>query len=124
MASSLIQRFAIDTEDLATIDYSKELEHIIQQTTSDKAIQYMNDMRKEVQQAVDPVKPILSISREGLQGASLTVRPTSKLARSLESTAVEDLTKVFKKLSVSLVKYMQQQQHTYSRPGGFYRSYS
>ncbi len=58
MASSLIQDFAIDTEDLATIDYQKELEYIMQQTASDKAIQHMNTIYKETQQAIDLEKPL------------------------------------------------------------------
>ncbi len=48
MASSLIWRFAIDTEDPVTVDYQKELEHIMQQTALDKAIQHMNDIRKKL----------------------------------------------------------------------------
>ncbi len=134
MVSSLIRRFAIDTEDLATVNYQKELEHIMQQTVSDKAIQRMNAIHKEAQQAMDPEKPLQLISnqeglpgtsnQEGLPGARPAVRPASKPAKYPESIIVEDLTKAFEKLNVSLVQYMQQQQPRYLQPGGFYGQYS
>ncbi len=52
---------------------------------------------------MDLEKLLQSISnQEGLLGARLITR-LSKLARSPESIAVEDLTKAFKKLSINLV---------------------
>jgi hypothetical protein len=38
MASKLIRKLEIDTEDLDTVDYKKVLKYVVKQTASDKAI--------------------------------------------------------------------------------------
>jgi hypothetical protein len=48
-------KIAIDTKDPDTVDYQQELEHVIKQTASDKAIQRMDATRNPSQQQAEVV---------------------------------------------------------------------
>ena len=104
--SKLIQKLKIDTKDLDTINYTKVLKHVIKQTASNKAIQQMNSMQNPSQQQTEVVdqivkqlQPTVFVTKEQ-QLADLVVKPTT----ALETTAVNQLTKAFEKLSVNLLQ--------------------
>ena len=59
MASKLIRKFTIDTEDPSTVNYQEQLEHVMKQTASDKAIQRMNATRAPSQQQNEVVDQIV-----------------------------------------------------------------
>jgi hypothetical protein len=122
MASKLIRKFTIDTEDPMTINYQKQLDHIIQETASDKAIQRMNAIQTASQLPIggtDSAKPLAGDHEE-----PRPVEPMTKPAKSVKSSepvTVEDLTKAFEKLSVNIIQQVQaQQQSAYPRSGGLY----
>src|SRR6202042_1967529 len=50
IASRLIRKFAIDTEDPATVNYQQQLEHVMKQAASDRAIRQMDATRNPSQQ--------------------------------------------------------------------------
>jgi hypothetical protein len=111
-ASGLIRKFAIDTEDPATVDYQRDLKHVMQQTASDKAIQQMNATRKlskqqteVVDQIIRQLRPTVSVTKE--QRLAEPVVKTMEPATRLETTAVDQLTKAFEKLSVNLLQQAQ-----------------
>jgi hypothetical protein len=102
----------------------------MQQTASDKAIQRMNATRNPSQQQTEVVnqivgrlQPTVSVTKEQ-RLAEPVVKPTKPDA----TTAVDQLTKAFEKLSVNLLQQVQsqQQQQSYqqtSRPYGQYPPY-
>jgi hypothetical protein len=49
-ASRLIQKFAINTEDPFTVNYQQQLEHVIKQAASNKAIRQMDATQNPLQQ--------------------------------------------------------------------------
>jgi hypothetical protein len=112
-ASRLIRKFTIDTEDPATVDYKQQLEHVMRQTASDKAIQRMNATRAPSQQQTEVVdqiigqlRPTVSVTKEQ-RLAEPVVKPTKPTALP-ETTMVDQLTKAFEKLSVNLIQQVQQ----------------
>jgi hypothetical protein len=125
-SSKLIQKFSIDTEDPSTVDYQCQLEHVMKQTVSDKAIQRMNATRapsrqhnKVVDQIVEQLRPTVLVTKEQ-RLAEPVVKPTQ--TGNTTDTVVDNLTKAFEKLSVNLVQQIQSQQPN-QRPGGLYGRY-
>ena len=107
-SSKLIWKFSIDTEDPSTINYQEQLEHVMKQTASDKAIQRMNATRapsqqqsEVVDQIVGQLRPTVSVTKEQ-RLTEPVVKPTKP--RDTATTAVNQLTKAFKKLSVNLLQ--------------------
>jgi hypothetical protein len=116
-ASKLIRKFSIDTKDPETVDYQKQLKHIMQQTASDKAIQRMNATRapsqqqsEVVDQIVGQLRPIVSVTKEQRLAEPVV---TSTKPPNTTTTAVDQLTKAFEKLSVNLIQQVQSQQQPY-----------
>jgi hypothetical protein len=111
-AGKLIRKFAIDTEDPDTVAYQKQLDHIMRQTASDKAIQRMNATRTPSQQQTEVVdlvgrlQPAVSVTKEQ-RLADPIVKPATKAGES--SVGIDQLTKAFEKLSVNLIKQVQAQ---------------
>jgi hypothetical protein len=71
MASKLIWKFTIDIEDPSTVNYQEQLEHVIKQIASNKAIQRMNATRapsrqqnEVVDQIVGQLQPAVSMTKE------------------------------------------------------------
>ena len=82
----------------------------MKQTASDKAIQRMNATRapsrrqnEVVDQIVGQLQPAVSVTKEQ-RLAEPVVKPIQPAKNSPETTAVDQLTKAFEKLSVNLVQ--------------------
>jgi hypothetical protein len=126
-ASKLIRKFVIDTEDPETVDYQKQLKHIMQQTASDKAIQRMNATRAPSQQQTEVVdqivgrlQPTVSVTKEQRLSEPV-VKPKTVATPDTATTAVDQLTKAFEKLSVNLIQQVQSHQQSYQAGGSYGR---
>jgi len=89
-ASRLIQKFAINTEDPGTVNYQQQLEHMMKQAASDRAIRQMDATRNPLQQteAVGQIVKQLQLAVPELVVGSTTVLKTiSKLVS--KTTAVD-----------------------------------
>jgi hypothetical protein len=123
--SKLIQKFSIDTKDPSTVKYEEQLEHIMKQTASNKAIQRMNATRapsqqqtEVVDQIVGQLRPTVSVTKE-----QRLAEPVVKSTKPPDTTttAVNQLTKAFEKLSVNLIQQVQSQQQPYQASGSYGR---
>ena len=112
-ASRLIRKFAIDTEDPDTVDYQQQLEHVMKQTASDKAIRQMDATRNPSQQteAVGQVVKQLAVSVTREQRpAGLVVRSTiapKTIPEPASTTEIDQLTKAIQTFSVNLLQQVQ-----------------
>jgi hypothetical protein len=129
-SSKLIRKFSIDTEDPSTVNYQEQLEHVMKQTASDKAIQRMNATRapsqqqsEVVDQIVGQLQPTVSVTKEQ-RLAEPVVKSKTAESPNTATTAVDQLTKAFEKLSVNLLRQVQtQQQQPYPQISNSYGRY-
>jgi hypothetical protein len=126
VASRLIRKFAINTEDPATVNYQQQLEHVKKQAASDKAIRQMDatwnpsQQAEVVNQVVEQLQPAAPVT--GARLREPVVRSTTALETTLETTAMGQLTKAFETFSVNLLQLVQPQQ-SFEQTDGFYGRY-
>jgi hypothetical protein len=129
LAKKTIRKYSIDIKDPSTVSYNTILRYIEQQTESDQSVEDLERARgalpatqgkTELVDLVGQLQPTLSVTQE-----QQLVEPVVKKtigAPDTTTTAVDQLTKAFEKLSVNLVQQIQSQQ-SYQRPSGSYRRY-
>ena len=112
------------------MDYTKQLEHVKQQTASDKAIQRMNATRAPSQQQTEVVnqiigqlRPTVSVTKEQRLAEPVVKSERPATLPDTAATAVDQLTKAFERLSVNLLQQVQSQQQPYSQTYGRYPRY-
>jgi len=113
IASILIRKFAIETEDPATVNYQQLLEHVTKQAVSDRAVRQMDATRNPSQQteAVGQVVKQLAVSVTREQRpAGLVVRSTiapKTIPEPASTTEIDQLTKAIQTFSVNLLQQVQ-----------------
>ena len=122
IASRLIRKFVINTEDPATVNYQQQLEHVTKQAASDQAIRQMDATRNPQQQteAVGQIAKQLQTAVPATVEQRLgepVVKPTTA-----SKTEIDQLTKAFETFSVNLLQQAQLWQ-SFQETNGFYRRY-
>jgi hypothetical protein len=119
IASRLIRKFAIDTEDPDTVNYQQQLEHVQKQAASDKAIRQMSatqnpssQQAEVVNQVVEQLQPAAPVTeerpRELIVKSTTTSETTPKtVSEPASKTAVDQLAKAFMTFNVNLQQLVQ-----------------
>ena len=112
IASRLIRKFAIDTEDPSTVIYQQQLEHVTKQAVSDRAVRQMDATRnpsrqtEAVGQIVEQLQPAMPATREQRPAGPVvksTIVPKT-IPEPASTTEIDQLTKAIQTFSVNLLQ--------------------
>ena len=119
MAAKVMRKQEIDTEDPATVDYDKILEHVESATKSEKAIQRMNSERSPTSDQKTELKELLTrfqtttIAPKERKPADPVTMTSTPATTSAMDRKMDQLVQAFDKLTVNMGTFVQQSQQQY-----------